>query len=73
MIQPVGNVPFDLAALAAERTRQAAEAQPNLTQAQATLAAKNYFVAVIAAGAANNVAVSAEQQALSAINSSGAP
>jgi hypothetical protein len=73
MIQPVGVPAFDALALAAERTRQAAEAVPGLTQAAATLAAKNYFVAIIAAGAANNVAVSAEQQALSAINSSGAP
>jgi hypothetical protein len=72
MIQPTGNVPFDLAALAAERTRQAAEAAAT-TQAQATLACKNYLVAIIAAGAANGVSVVNEQTALNAINSSGAP
>jgi hypothetical protein len=72
MIAPTGNANFDALALAAERTRQAAEATAT-TQAQATLAAKNYFVSIVAAGAANGVSVVNEQTALNAINSTGNP
>jgi hypothetical protein len=72
-LYPTGNSAFDQAARVAQATRDAAEAVPGLTQAAATAAAKNYFVSIIAAGAANNVLTINEQSALNAINSTGAP
>jgi hypothetical protein len=73
VIYKTGNSGFDAAALVAENVRAAAERVPGLTQAAATLAAKNYFVSIIAAGAANGVMTGNEQSALNAINSTGAP
>jgi hypothetical protein len=55
-LYPVGVPAFDAAARSAQAIRDAAEAQPNLTQAQATAAAKIYFQSIVAAGAANGVA-----------------
>jgi hypothetical protein len=63
MIAPTGNANFDALALAAERTRQAAEAVAT-TQAQMTAAAQAYFAAIVAAGAATNVSVSSAAVAL---------
>jgi hypothetical protein len=73
VIYKTGNAGFDAAALAAENVRAAAEAQPNLTQAAATAAAKNYFTSIIAAGVTFGVMTGNEQSALNAINSTGAP
>ena len=73
MIYKTGVAGFDAAALAAENVRAAAERVPGLTQAAATLAAKNYFTSIVAAGASFGVAVPNEQSALNAINATGAP
>jgi hypothetical protein len=72
VIYKTGNAAFDAAALAAENVRAAAE-RVATTQAQMTAAAKNYFIAVCAAGASFGVLTANEQSALNAINSTGAP
>jgi hypothetical protein len=72
VIYKTGNSGFDAAALVAEQVRTAAE-RVATTQAQMTAAAKNYFVAIVAAGVANGVMTGNEQSALNAINSTGAP
>jgi hypothetical protein len=78
-LYPTGNQTFDSGVQKLELTRQnaevAAQALSTFAAQQAALnaAAKAYWLGVIALGAANGVSTQSEQQALAAINSTGAP
>lgn len=66
MISPTGNAVFDAAVLAAERIYQnSMTGQP--TQAAATAADITRLKAIVAAGLANGISVTTEQQALRAL------
>jgi hypothetical protein len=71
MVYLTGNFAFDQAQFAAESTRQVAVAAAT-TQAAALTATKAYMNTVIAAGNANNIQTQAEDQAIIALNNTGA-